>query len=436
MPANPHGLVSRLPLRRVLGRVPLGLGDALHVLLELRTEGLHAVADEHRRLVQPAAQVREGPLLLGCQIFPHMKISAEVAEQDVELAVAVVVGHGDLRADAGLRVLAGLEQLAIADPLVFRDEGDRWLELRTAAPPGVAVPVDAAVGGAGDDVPAPVAVPVDDHRVGMFAAGHAQRLGADLDPLVPGRVGGLLARPLVAPEEDQPVVGADQDIEVAVVVPVDERRPAPERLDRLLLVGDLEDRLAALVLDHLGGRERPVPPAPEQVQGAGVIRARDQVEGAVAVEVHQLWTGADASVDRHLRVDTARLEVDRRRVSRLPVRALVAVEAEQPAEVADDQVARGRRRRCPRPRARNGPTRRRCRSRRRPPRAAPGHERSPWHCPSARRSPRHTAPRPAPAPGPRTPAGRRDPGPLDRVHAVLPSDSHPWRHPVAFLGQL
>ena len=48
-----------------------------------------------------------------------MEIGAKVAEQDVELAVAVLVGHGDLRADAGLCVLAGLEQLAVADPLVF-----------------------------------------------------------------------------------------------------------------------------------------------------------------------------------------------------------------------------------------------------------------------------------------------------------------------------
>ena len=229
-----HGAVSRLPLRRVLGRVPLGLGDALHVS-SLNFARSASMLSRRNFVAWScfAAQLREGPLLLGRQVLPHVKIRAEVAEQDVELAVAVVVGHGDLRADAGLRVLAGLEQLAIADPLVFRDEGDRWLELRTAAPPGVAVPVDAAVGGAGDDVPAPVAVPVDDHGVGMFAAGHAERLGADLDPFVPRRVGGLRAGPLVAPEEDQPVEGADEDVEVAVVVPVDERHPAPERLDRL-----------------------------------------------------------------------------------------------------------------------------------------------------------------------------------------------------------
>ncbi len=214
-------------------------------------------------------QLREGPLLLGRQVLPHVEVSAEVAEQDVELAVAVVVGHGDLRADAGLRVLAGLEQLAIAGPLVLRDEGDRWLELGTPAPPGIAVPVDAAVGGAGDDVPESVAVPVGDHGVGMFAAGRTQGLGADLDPFIPGRVGGLRAGPLVAPEEDHSIEGADEDVKIAVIVPVDEGHPAPERLDLVLLVGDLEDRLAAPVLDHFGGRERPAPPAPEQVQAPG-----------------------------------------------------------------------------------------------------------------------------------------------------------------------
>ena len=134
--------------------------------------------------------------------------------------------------------------------------------------------------------------------------------------------------PSVALEEDQPLEGADEDIEVAVVVPVDEGHPGPERLDRVLLIGDLEDRPAGPVIDRSAGRECPMPSAPEEVQRTRVIRARDEVEDAVAVEVHKLWTGPDASVDRHDRIGPSRLEVDRRRVARLAVRALVAVEVE------------------------------------------------------------------------------------------------------------
>ena len=118
-------------------------------------------------------------------------------------------------------------------------------------------------------------------------------------------------------------------------------RPAPSscRTTRpSLLVRAPEDRLAALVLDRLAGGELALALAAEEVQLAGIVGAGDQVEDAVAVEVHELRTGADASVDGDFGVHAAGLEVDRLGVARLLVRALVAVEAEQAAEVADDQV--------------------------------------------------------------------------------------------------
>src|SRR5262249_54921099 len=323
--------------------------------LVLGPQCLHTVAEKLGCLLLLPAHLGERAALLGGQVVLDVQVGAEVAEQEVELAVAVVVGHGDLRADSRSWILAGFQELAVADPIVLLDQGARAFELWPAARANVAVPVDAPVGGAGDDVPAAVAVPVGDDRVGMLAAGHAERLGADLDPLVPGGVGGGGATPLVAaggghagrragPGVPAAVRGAveraDQDVQIAVVVPIDQRHPAPERFDPLLLVRDLEDRLATAVLDHGRGGEGPSALAAEEVELPGIIRAGDQVERAVAVEVHELWTGPDTSVDRYLGIFPARTEVHRRGVSRGPAGPQVAIEPEQPAEVADDEVPR------------------------------------------------------------------------------------------------
>src|SRR5262249_22476813 len=99
-----------------------------------------------------------------------------------------------------------------------------------------------------------------------------------------------------------------------------------------------EDGPAGAVADHLTGGELPLAQAAEQVQLARVIRAGNEVQDAVAVEVHELRTGADASVNGNLGIDAAGLEVHRLGVPRLLVGAPVAVHAEQAAKVADDKV--------------------------------------------------------------------------------------------------
>ena len=53
--------------------------------------------------------------ILSGQVLLDVQVGTEIAEQYIELSVAVVVGHGNLRADAGLGVLAGFKDFAIAD---------------------------------------------------------------------------------------------------------------------------------------------------------------------------------------------------------------------------------------------------------------------------------------------------------------------------------
>ena len=71
------------------------------------------------------------------------------------------------------------------------------------------------------------------------------------------------------------------------------------------------DDLAVLVLQHRRGREGPARPAAEEEDlarpGAG-----EEVDVAVAVEVHQLWTEADASARRDAAVLRAVLELHAR----------------------------------------------------------------------------------------------------------------------------
>src|SRR5262249_56176844 len=73
------------------------------------------------------------------------------------------------------------------------------------------------------------------------------------------------------------------------------------------------DGLARLVLELHGGGEGAVGAALEEEDLAGP-GAGDQVGVPVAVEVHQLWTEADASARRHAAVGGAVLELHARGV--------------------------------------------------------------------------------------------------------------------------
>jgi hypothetical protein len=60
---------------------------------------------------------------------------------------------------------------------------------------------------------------------------------------------------------------------------------------------------------------------------------------AVAVEVHQLWTEADASAGRHATIGGAVLELDAGSIPGMGVGADVAVDPQDAvAELADEQV--------------------------------------------------------------------------------------------------
>src|SRR5262245_37085889 len=130
--------------------------------------------------------------------------------------------------------------------LVRRDDDTRVREFWLAPLADIAVPVDAAVLAAGDDVPLSIAVPIGDYGVRMIA-GHLKVLAIDLDPLVGGRIGRLFARSLVAADEHLAFIGADENVQIAIVIPIDERNPASERLNRILLIRHADDRLVALI---------------------------------------------------------------------------------------------------------------------------------------------------------------------------------------------
>src|SRR5262249_27675830 len=104
------------------------------------------------------------------------------------------------------------------------------------------------------------------------------------------------------------------------------------------LIRHFDDRLAGSVTDDIAGCESPLSQASEQIELARIVGAGDEVEDAVAIEVHELGTRADASVDPNLGIDAAGLKIDGFRVPRLAVGADVPIEPEQTAEVSHDQV--------------------------------------------------------------------------------------------------
>src|SRR5207237_7105356 len=99
------------------------------------------------------------------------------------------------------------------------------------------------------------------------------------------------------------------------------------------------DRLSGLVLDLDRGGEFALALALEEEDLAGP-GAGDQVGDAVAVEVHQLGTEADASARGNAAVLSPVLELDSGGELRRGVRAGVLEDPEDPAaELADEQVA-------------------------------------------------------------------------------------------------
>src|SRR5262249_48620328 len=133
----------------------------------------------------------------------------------------------------------------------------------------------------------------------------------------------------VADPVDVPVDVADQQAQFAGPEPVggENRRGVAEL-----------DGLAVSVLDHLPGRVLALALAAEQVQfarpGAG-----NHVADAVAVEVHELWSEADASARGHPAGGRPILEPGEGVEARVRFGAGVAVDAELALpELADEEV--------------------------------------------------------------------------------------------------
>src|SRR5262249_49865615 len=78
--------------------------------------------------------------------------------------------------------------------------------------------------------------------------------------------------------------------------------------------------------------------AAKEVQLTRVIRAGDQVQLPIAIEIHKLWTGADASVNGNHGVDPAGFQVDRPGVTRFLVGAEVTVDPKLAAEIAAAEI--------------------------------------------------------------------------------------------------
>src|SRR5262245_36534974 len=236
-----------------------------------------------------------------------------VPHDEVELPVPVHVGDPDPGRPGRAGEVTLVEGLAVRDLPARLDQRPEFAQFRGLALAGLVLrPVDAAVAGAAQQVQVPVAVPVDDERVAVVAL-DPQRRAAGRDQLGLGRELAL-ALPL-EPVERAGEVAHDQ-VEVAVAVPVDGEGPRADLLGQFFFPrrGD-DEGLAVGPLQDLGLAERAVGFAVEDLEQArhvlvhAGVRAGEDVEVAVAVDVHELWSRGRASPNaRHFGVLTLRLQ--------------------------------------------------------------------------------------------------------------------------------
>ena len=200
---------------------------------------------------------------------------AEVADEEIEAPVAVPVRH------AGLDALAAARAVHLAARLV---EDRRSRQLGRPGARRVEVQRDRAVAAPDDQIERAVPVPVRQRGAGVVLVDLAVAR-RELGGLAPRQ---LLGAALVGQEPDVAVDAAHDEVEIAVAIPV----------------GGLHDRRVAdvdlgpvLVLQLHGLGEGLVRAALEEVELARPA-AGDDVTMPVAVEVHDLWTEADASPGR------------------------------------------------------------------------------------------------------------------------------------------
>ena len=90
--------------------------------------------------------------------------------------------------------------------------------------------------------------------------------------------------------------------------------------------------------ERFAGGELAVAQAAEEVAGARIVGAAEQIETAVAIEIGEERAGADATVNRYLGPQTACHQVAHRAEPRRTGAGQIAVDAELAAEITDDQV--------------------------------------------------------------------------------------------------
>src|SRR5438309_724862 len=102
------------------------------------------------------------------------------------------------------------------------------------------------------------------------------------------------------PVESAGEVAHDQ-IEVTIAIPIDRKGPRADVLGHGLVVAWNNQRLAVSALQDFGFPKRPVWIAVQDLKQPGHVcfhagvRARENVQVSVTVNVHQLWSGAGAS---------------------------------------------------------------------------------------------------------------------------------------------
>src|SRR5262245_20466247 len=209
------------------------------------------------------------------------------------MAITIPVGNPDL----GARATAGLlARFVLVLPRWRLDQGAARTELRFLSRANVGIPCDAPVAIAQYDPWLAGTVPVSHYRVRVALRGHdLLAVGLELLPLAIGR---LLARPLVGDQPDVPLDAADQQVEFSGAAPVTGKHG---RSSAKL------DRLSVLVLEHLPCSVLALALAAEEIELARPAAGQD-IGSAIAVEVHELWSEADASARRDLGLRATSLE--------------------------------------------------------------------------------------------------------------------------------
>src|SRR5579872_5536568 len=260
------------------------------------------------------------PNLASCLGFSALALRPRDSGKQVQCAVIVPVR--DIKVGKSGPFRRGDEQLRV------RTQSSAFCVADAAEQIGRIVPF-AVHSNCGREIGYPIAVPVRnvgfaENRSRVFAVAD---LGRNLDVAMIGQR---------APGQEYAVtlVERDDQIQPFVQVPVGNVNPCARAKGRRL-------DLRAACAERFARAESAVSATTEQkelpIEVAAIVRAGDQVEPAVAIIVHQLWTEIrSASPERNFAIGNDLVEPDRRSKLGLLIRPDVA-EHPQPASILPDQ---------------------------------------------------------------------------------------------------